>query len=59
MVKSLLPMPKSSPAVTEEAIAESMLSAGLRRSAPKVIRWKRSRRSCGDIYPPEREAKRA
>src|SRR5262249_19792061 len=24
-----------------------MLSAGLRRSAPKVVRWKRSRRSCG------------
>src|SRR5262245_25579597 len=27
-----------------------MLSAGLRRSAPKVIRWKRSRRSCGGIH---------
>src|SRR5262249_3383323 len=27
--------------------AFSMLSAGLRRSAPKAIRWKRSRRSCG------------
>ena len=27
--------------------AFSMLGAGLRRSAPKAIRWKRSRRSCG------------